>query len=195
MTASLADLPLGRPGVRLAGRPALTALLRAGPLAELVAATLPGARPVRAVLFDKSATANWGLGWHQDRTIAVRRRHDLPGYGPWTRKAGILHVEPPFAVIERMRTIRIHLDPVPADNAPLLIAPGSHRCGRIAEPMIGAAVARHGIATCLAERGDVWLYATAILHASRPAGRARRRVLQVDYSADVLPGPLAWLGM
>jgi hypothetical protein len=44
----------------------------------------PAARPVSAKLFDKSASRNWALGWHQDRTIAVRARIDTPGYGPWT---------------------------------------------------------------------------------------------------------------
>jgi hypothetical protein len=29
-------------------------------------------RAVRAVMFDKSPDANWALGWHQDRTIAVQ---------------------------------------------------------------------------------------------------------------------------
>lgn len=126
----------------------------------------------------------------------MRTRHDLPGWGPWSVKAGIRHVEPPFAVIERMATLRIHLDPVPVDKAPLLIAPGTHRMGRIAEAAIDAVVRRCGTAMCLAERGDMWAYATPILHASAAsAGHAHRRVLQVDYSADALPVPLSWLGV
>ena len=41
-----------------------------------------------------------------------------------------------------------------------------------------------------------WLYATPIVHASLPAEQPRRRrVLQVDYSADVPPHPLAWRGL
>src|ERR1700739_3420143 len=32
------------------------------------------ARPVRAILFDKTPAVNWAVGWHQDRTIAVRAR-------------------------------------------------------------------------------------------------------------------------
>ena len=95
-----------------------------------------------------------------------------------------------------MVTLRIHLDPVPADNAPLLIAPGSHRLGRVTEGEIAAVVARCGTQACLAERGDVWTYATPILHASAAShGQRHRRVLQVDYSADTLPPPLAWLGI
>jgi len=44
--------------------------------------------------------------------------------------------------------------------------------------------------------GDVWLYATPILHASDAAVEPlHRRVLQVDYAADWLPGGLEWLGI
>jgi hypothetical protein len=43
-------------------------------------------------------------------------------------------------------------------------------------------------------RADIWLYATPIVHASGVATRTtRRRVFQVDYSADELPGGLRWL--
>jgi len=148
------------------------------------------------VLFDKTPGTNWTLGWHQDRTIAIRKRLDTPGYGPWTLKHGIQHVEPPFPVIEAMLTIRLHLDAVPPDNAPLLIAPGSHRLGRVAEPDIAATVARFGTVECLAEPGDLWLYATPILHASAASGaHAHRRVLQIDYAAVELGGGLEWLGL
>ena len=95
-----------------------------------------------------------------------------------------------------MVTIRIHLDSAPADNAPLLVAPGSHRLGKIPEAELGEAVARCGSAECLAEAGDIWIYATPIVHASAAAqAQGRRRVLQVDYSAETLPHPLEWLGI
>jgi ectoine hydroxylase-related dioxygenase (phytanoyl-CoA dioxygenase family) len=126
----------------------------------------------------------------------VRERVDTAGFGPWSIKAGITHVEPPFALLETMLTMRIHLDPVPEDNAPLLIASGSHRLGRIAEQDIDASVARCGTFACTADRGDVWLYATPILHASaRAAQPEHRRVLQVDFSAQSLPASLDWLGI
>ncbi|MEP7007580.1 MAG: phytanoyl-CoA dioxygenase family protein [Sphingomonas bacterium] len=187
-----------RAGIRLHGIDGLSALLAPGTAVGSVAAGAIGAaaRPVRAILFDKTATANWSLGWHQDRTIVVTERREMEGYGPWTVKAGLQHVVPPFELLARMVTLRIHLDPVSADNAPLLIAPGSHRAGRVEEQDIDAVVAVCGIATCLAERGDIWLYATPILHASEAAARPqRRRVLQVDYAAEDLPHGLEWLGV
>ncbi len=111
-------------------------------------------------------------------------------------KQGILHVAPPVELLARMVTVRVHLDDVPADNGPLLIAPGSHRLGRVAEPEIEAAVRCCGVATCLARAGDIWVYATLILHASDAAvAPSRRRVLQVDYAGFDLPGGLEWLGV
>jgi hypothetical protein len=76
-------------------------------------------------MFDKSAKANWALGWHQDRTICVRERHEMPGFGPWTMKSGQHHVAPPAESLAQMVTMRIHLDDIGMDNAPLLIAPRS----------------------------------------------------------------------
>jgi ectoine hydroxylase-related dioxygenase (phytanoyl-CoA dioxygenase family) len=151
---------------------------------------------VRAILFDKTAGRNWALGWHQDRTIVVRERIDAPGFGPWTVKSGLVQVEPPFEILERMVTVRVHLDQVDASNAPLRIVAGSHRLGRLPEGEVRRVAAISGEQLCLAERGDVWLYATSIVHASLPAHPPRRRrVLQVDYSADVAPYPLAWRGL
>lgn len=193
LESALVGLPADQAGIRLHGVARLSEIL--GEIASRTA-QLRGRRPVRAILFDKSAATNWSLGWHQDRTIAVQARADVPGYGPWSAKAGFTHVEPPFALIEAMRTIRIHFDPVPQDNAPLLISPGSHLLGRIPEAEIAATVTRCGTKSCLAERGDIWLYATAILHASAASTRAgHRRVLQVDYSAEALPEALRWLGV
>jgi hypothetical protein len=185
-------------GVRLFGVEGLPGFLATnGQIGSIAARSLGGmARPVRAVLFDKTASANWSLAWHQDRVVAVRERKEVEGFGPWTRKHGALHVAPPFDLLAGMLTLRVHLDSVPQTNAPLLIAPGSHRLGRIPEADVPAAVSRCGVAMCLAEAGDVWTYATPILHASdRASAATHRRVLQVDYAVGDLPGGLQWLGV
>jgi len=196
--AIVSHLEPDRAGIRLHGIDRLRPLLEpAQPIGVIAAGTIGAdARPVRAILFDKTASTNWALGWHQDRTIVVRDRREVPGFGPWTVKAGLLHVAPPFDLLAGMVTIRVHLDPVTDDNAPLLVAPGSHRFGRVAETDIDAVVADCGVVACLAEAGDAWLYATPILHASDAAVRPeRRRVLQVDYAAGALPNGLEWLGI
>jgi hypothetical protein len=196
--AIAATLEPDRAGIRLHGIEGLQGLLDPRSPIGAIATDAIGAvaLPVRAILFDKTAAANWSLGWHQDRTIVVAKRRAVPGFGPWTVKAGLLHVAPPFEVLAGMVTLRVHLDPVGPDNAPLLVAPGSHRFGRVAEADIEAVVSKCGVAACLAEPGDVWLYATPILHASDAAADPRRRrVLQVDYAAGDLHGGLEWLGI
>lgn len=198
LEAALAALPTSMPGVRIGDGSQLAPFLgTAGPIGAIAAAALgPEAHPVRAILFDKTAERNWALGWHQDRTIVVKERIDRDGFGPWTVKSGLIQVEPPFYILERMVTLRVHLDAIDRSNAPLRIVPGSHGLGRLPEAEIERAVATFGERLCLAERGDVWLYATPIIHASVAADPPRRRrVLQIDYSADVAPGPLAWRGM
>jgi ectoine hydroxylase-related dioxygenase (phytanoyl-CoA dioxygenase family) len=196
--SALGDLPAVQAGVRIHGIAALRPFLAAsGPVGTVASAVLGSAcRPVRAILFDKTPAANWSLGWHQDRTISVAHRIEVGGFGPWTVKDGLLHVAPPFDVLRRMVTLRVHLDPVPPTNGPLLIAPGSHRLGRIAQADIPNVVQRCGVAECLAEAGDIWLYATLILHSSKPAlDPGHRRVLQIDFAAEELPGGLRWLGI
>jgi hypothetical protein len=179
---------------RLAPAPGLAEQLR--PATDLVGRFLPSARPVFARWFDKSPTSNWSLGWHQDRTVPLAERGDVAGFCQWTVKAGIPHAVPPFEILAGMLTLRLHLDAVDEANAPLLIAPGSHRRGLVPEAGIAAAVARCGTRACLAKAGDAWLYAAPILHASaRARSPARRRVLQIAYSADRLLGGLEWAGV
>ncbi|MBB3957059.1 phytanoyl-CoA dioxygenase family protein [Novosphingobium sediminicola] len=198
LAAAMAGLPPDQAGIRLHGVAALQCYLAPSGSIGMVASKAIGAeaKPVRAILFDKSAATNWSLGWHQDRTICVRERIEVPGFGPWSIKAGLHHVAPPIALLSRMVTLRVHFDDVPATNAPLLIAPGSHRRGRVPESSVVQVVAECGVIACLAEAGDVWAYATPILHASDGASSPEhRRVLQVDFSADDLPGELEWLGV
>ena len=186
-----------RPGTRLYGNPGLAGWLQDGRVGFIARELLgSAARPVRDILFDKTPEANWALGWHQDRTIAVRQQLDVDGFVHWTTKDGALHVEPPFDLLERMITARIHLDVVTDDNGPLLIAPGSHALGRIEEPAVDDVASRCGTHACVAGAGDVWIYRTAILHASDPSRmEGRRRVLQVDFASEDLPGGLEWLGV
>ena len=153
-------------------------------------------RPVRAILFDKTPENNWSLGWHQDRTIAVKSREQIEGFDPWTTKNNIIHVEPPFRYFENMITIRIHLDSVTQRNAPLRVALGSHLIGKVTQDQVISVVQDSQLHDCLAAKGDVWLYATPILHCSdKSTSCGSRRVLQVDYSDRNLPGALDWAGL
>ena len=174
--------------------PIATLLRTNGPIGRIAAYLIGGsARPVRAIAFDKSPERNWRLGWHQDRVIAVRERIDVDGFRAWSRKSGQLHVQPPFAIIGRMATLRVHLDPVDEENAPLQIVAGSHKHGPLPDQEVQALADAGEVITCTAQAGDVWAYSTPVVHASAEQQKpGRRRVLQVDYARDDLPGGLEW---
>jgi hypothetical protein len=164
-----------------------------GTLATALAAGDRAARLVRAVSFDKSPEANWFVPWHQDRTIAVRVKAATPGFEAWTRKDGVDHVEPPVAVLERMVTLRIHLDDCDEDNGPLEILRGSNRHGRLGQAAIGDLVERTPGTLCLALRGDILAMSPLTVHRSQRARRPRaRRILHLDWAACELPTPLVF---
>ncbi|MBS9715384.1 hypothetical protein ACFFUT_14065 [Pseudohalocynthiibacter aestuariivivens] len=187
-----------QPGQRLKGNPASKLLTQNQSAMRDIAVQFlgPNARAVRAILFDKTADNNWPLGWHQDRTICVKRIADVAEFGPFTRKSGLLHVQPPASILEHMLTLRVHLDPCGAENAPLKVALGSHKLGLVRVDDIADAVASSEQLDCLAKPRDIWAYRTLILHASDAAQHpTRRRVLQVDFAAFDLPDPLEWAGI
>ncbi|MDP1632889.1 MAG: phytanoyl-CoA dioxygenase family protein [Caulobacter sp.] len=188
----------GRPGRRLPDGDAASDLLaNDGPVGRIATGLIGAtARPVRAVLFDKTPDANWIVAWHQDRTITVRERVEVEGFGPWSTKDGLLHVAPPIAVLEGMATLRLHLDDCDDENAPLRIAMGSHRLGYVPATLAASKAVALPPFVCHANAGDVWAYATPILHMSeRSRSNGRRRVLQVDYAASDLPAGLRWRGL
>lgn len=165
-----------------------------GPLGSLAREVLQGAaRPVRVLVFDKSADANWSVAWHQDRQIAVAARRDADGFRNWTRKDGIDHVEPPFEYLARLITLRLHFDDCGADNGPLMTIPGSHLAGRVKESGIKDLMNERAAQAHVTNRGDVLLLQSCIVHASaRTLQPRRRRVLHVEFSPDVRPGHLEW---
>jgi len=148
---------------------------------------------VRGILFDKTPVTNWKVAWHQDLTIAVRTRVDVPGYGPWSEKVGTVSVQPPASVLEQMITIRLHVDDCGADNGPLRVIPGSHAHGRLSPEAIEQWRARGGEVVATARRGAALVMRPLLLHASSAAVRPeRRRVIHLDFAVQDLPGGLEW---
>jgi ectoine hydroxylase-related dioxygenase (phytanoyl-CoA dioxygenase family) len=148
---------------------------------------------VRILAFDKTPETNWGVPWHQDRTIAVKRRIEVEGFGPWSVKAGVTHVTPPRSMLERMFSLRLHLDDCGPDNGPLKIIPGSHRLGCLPVREVLDVSSRSNPMTCLAAAGDVLAMKALTIHASDPASvPAHRRVIHLDFSTAPLSPPLDW---
>jgi ectoine hydroxylase-related dioxygenase (phytanoyl-CoA dioxygenase family) len=173
---------------------AVRALSQSAAIVGLVRPILGGtARVVRATLFDKTDAANWKVPWHQDVTIAVSQRIEAEGFGPWSVKAGILHVQAPTAILERMISVRVHLDDCPPENGALKVIAGSHRSGRMPADSAGQFLRSGGVITCAMKRGGVLLMRPLLFHASSAAtAPSRRRVIHFDYAATGLPVGMDW---
>lgn len=193
---ALAQLPSGSAGVRglLAKSPELLQLAQSAAIRQMVEPILGGeAAVVRSVFFNKTIAVNWQVAWHQDLAIAVKQRIPMPGFGGWSLKDGIPHVQPPAAILERMLTVRIHLDTADAENGALWVVAKSHRLGRMPADSAAQMAADQGKLLCPVGAGGVMLFRPLLLHASRKATTAcPRRVIHFEFAAKPLPGPLAW---
>lgn len=173
---------------------AVAAWARSPRLLALVRAHLPAeSLPVRAIYFDKSSDANWLVGWHQDLTLALRTRVELPEFGPWSTKNGIPHVQPPVELLEEMLTARLHLDDADESNGALRVLPSSHCSGRLSAGRIQQLRRDQPEFLCAAAAGDILLMRPLLLHASgRSTSGRHRRVLHIEYAGFTLPPPLQW---
>ena len=174
--------------------PTIRELANSAAIRNLVEPILgPEAFPVRGILFDKIAEANWKVPWHQDVTIAVQERIETEGFGPWSIKADILHVQPPAQVLENMLSVRLHLDQCHAENGALRVIPGSHRQGRIPEDQIQTICEQSREFVCESGVGGALLMRPLLLHASSPSQLPNhRRVIHIDFAAISLPNGLRW---
>ena len=155
---------------------------------------LPGAKIVRLTAFNKSSSNNWALPWHQDRVIAVKQRHDIPGFSKWTRKDGYWHCEPPIRILENMIFARVYLDDTFENDGDLEIVLGSHINGKMLSHDIRERLCRFNIEKCKAKRGDILIAKGLMLHRSSLMTSSRnRKILRVDFSADILPGSIEWM--
>jgi ectoine hydroxylase-related dioxygenase (phytanoyl-CoA dioxygenase family) len=174
--------------------PAVRAFARSEAIESLVSAHL-GARPipVRAIFFDKSSSSNWLVPWHQDLTIAVASKCEAPGFGPWSVKDGIPHVQSPESLLKQMIALRLHLDDCDAANGALRVIPGSHKSGRLNPGQISNVRASSAEMVCEASAGDVLLMRPLLLHASsKSVSNRRRRILHIEYCCGELPAGMTW---
>ncbi len=172
--------------------PGAVAVAAQPPLCDLVPAILgPGYGLMRVLFFDKPPERTWALPWHKDLTVAIRSIELLRGgFSKPTVKAGVPHAEAPVEVLERMLTLRIHLDDVTEENGPLKVLPGSHRTGKQLQ------IDDTPPATILAREGDVLLMRPLLAHASGHSHadtRRHRRILHLEFAGDrELPGGCEW---
>lgn len=168
--------------------------LATSPAVRNLADTVLGKRcfAVKGTFFNKTQESNWKVAWHQDLTIMVRERREIAGFGPWTIKEGIVHLQPTADILNRLLAIRLHLDESGADNGPLRVIPGSHKHGRLSSEQVSA-YGRTDCVVCMVPRGGALLMRPLLLHASSACAVPKpRRVIHLEFSADELPQGLSW---
>lgn len=159
---------------------------------NLAGAVLGKCFAVKGTFFNKTQESNWKVAWHQDLTIMVREREEVAGFGPWTVKEGIVHVQPTADVLSRILAIRLHLDASEPDNGPLRVIPGSHKHGRLSSEQVSA-YPKEGSVVCTVPRGGALLMRPLLLHTSSACVVPKpRRVVHLEFSADELPHGLEW---
>lgn len=146
---------------------------------------------VKSIYFDKPEQSNWFVAWHQDLTISVDQKIDLPGYTSWTSKQNQFAVQPPIEILKDNFTIRIHLDDTDADNGALKVLSGSHLKDIYRPENIDWSVESETI--CDVKRGGAMIMRPLLMHASdRTVNDQKRRVIHIEFSRAELPGEIEW---
>jgi ectoine hydroxylase-related dioxygenase (phytanoyl-CoA dioxygenase family) len=189
------NLTADRAGIRnlLELVPSVRALAQSQEIRSLIKPILgDNARVVRGIFFDKQPNANWKVPWHQDLTIAVKNRLEIPNFHPWSVKAGIPHVQPPVKILEQMLTVRIHLDRTDESNGALKVIPGSHARGKLTTLEIDE-WKQSPVSSINCDAGGILLMRPLLLHASSIAiAPSHRRIVHLEYAAESLPSGLEW---
>ena len=148
---------------------------------------------VQCTLFNKSASANWLVALHQDRSVPVRSKVDSLDLKGWSEKEGGTFVQPPVSMLRRMAAVRVHIDPCPLESGALRVVPGSHLLGVLSSAeaeRIRKIAGEHAVPV---SRGGALLMKPLLLHASSKAAiPMQRRVLHFVFGPRVPPCGLAW---
>ena len=160
-----------------------------------LASLILGSKPeiVRVIYYDKTPDKNWLVTWHQDKSIALNSKQDIEGWGVWSVKDNIHHVQPPLDVLNKMVTFRLHLDDADRDNGCLKVIPQSHHLGILFQSELTGVVKDKGSYLCEVEAGDLVIMKPHTLHSSSKSLKAKhRRVVHIEYSNYELPSNLNW---
>ncbi|MFW2475983.1 MAG: phytanoyl-CoA dioxygenase family protein [Sediminibacterium sp.] len=146
---------------------------------------------VKSIYFDKPQTSNWYVSYHQDLTISVDKKFTLNGFDFWTTKQNNFSVQPPLGVLQKIVTVRIHLDETNENNGALKIVPKSHLKGIYRPETIDWTVEKEVI--CSVSKGGIMLMKPLLLHSSgRTTNDKQRRVIHIEFSNQELPMELNW---
>lgn len=166
---------------RLLALPAIRTLMPANPVAT------------QCTCFEKTPDRNWLVAIHQDLSIPVASRIEDRAGWVWSRKEGVLYVQPPAEALAELLAVRLHLDDCDPEDGALRVVAGSHRHGRLERAQSLALRDRSGETVCAVAKGGLLLMRPLLLHASsKLTGPRARRVLHFLLGPRELPFGLEW---
>ena len=182
-------------GVRafLLRHPDMQAKVFTDKLRSVIATIAPNChKSIKSIYFDKPPSANWIVNWHQDLTINLKNRKEIPGYKNWRVKDDRTIVQPTLEMLESIFTIRIHLDDCTKENGALSVIEKSHQNGVI-EIKEWMKEKPGQTRICEVPKGGILVMKPLTLHSSRRTeNQQSRRVIHVEFTAAELPDGLEW---
>lgn len=147
----------------------------------------------KAIYFNKTKESNWFVNFHQDLSISVDKKAILKGYKNWTFKQNQYGVQPPDEILNKIITIRIHLDDVNEENGALKVIPKSHLKGALLKSS-EEYLAFGSEVVCPVAKGGIMLMKPLTFHASSKNKTEKdRRVIHLEFCNTMLQKPLKWL--
>ena len=162
-------------------------------LLSLVKKILPNCNTsIKSIYFNKPPKANWVVSWHQDITINVKNEVKTKGFKNWRTKGDRTIVQPDLETLQKIYTIRIHLDDCNKENGALHVITESHVNGVInlkewTKEKIGSEY------ICEVSKGGILIMNPLLLHSSkRTENNKNRRVIHIEFSNANLPNGIRW---
>ena len=181
----IAELKRGRAGARhVLSLGSVSEIAHSDQLLSIARGVLGlGAIPFRATFFDKSPNSNWLVAWHQDTALPLTEKREIPGWGPWSIKDGVIYAHAPAAALEQVLVLRIHLDDSIEINGPLRVIPHTHYSGVLTDSQIQKGASDSPGVVCVVPAGGVIAMRPLIIHASsKSESDFPRRVLHIEYA-------------
>ncbi|WP_370671158.1 phytanoyl-CoA dioxygenase family protein [Pseudoalteromonas luteoviolacea] len=148
---------------------------------------------VRAILFNKSASNNWAVPWHQDKTVSVSQQFFMKGWRSWSIKEGVHHAQPSIDFLNQMVTLRLHLNDTDRKNGCLKVIPASHQLGLLSVGAIKTCVEKQSAFNCKMSTGGLLAMRPRLLHCSEKLlSPSQRSVVHLEYSCFELPMGIFW---
>ncbi|MCV6629412.1 MAG: phytanoyl-CoA dioxygenase family protein [Flavobacteriaceae bacterium] len=144
----------------------------------------------KSLFFDKPIGSNWFVSYHQDLSISINDRFEIPGFRHWTKKNQHWGVTPSSEILEKTLTVRIHLKDTDSSNGALRLLVGSHQHGILRKEDLNLPIES---CTQIAKEGDILLMRPLCFHASHKSINSRRRpIIHLEFHNIDLPYPLKW---